>query len=129
MKMPAAVLWEPKSDWSVEEVELADPLAYEVRVKLVASGLCHSDEHLVTGDLPAPLPMVGGHEGSGIVEAVGEGVTSVAEGDHVSSPSYQPVESVTCVRVDTRTSASLVLISSPGLNLLADSVSLLVVKE
>ncbi|MCI2976550.1 MAG: NDMA-dependent alcohol dehydrogenase [Ferrimicrobium sp.] len=83
MKMPAAVLWEPKSPWSVEEVELADPLANEVRVKLVASGLCHSDEHLITGDLPAPLPIVGGHEGSGIVEAVGPGVTSVTEGDHV----------------------------------------------
>ena len=83
MKMPAAVLWEPKSEWSVEEVELADPLAHEVRVKLVASGLCHSDEHLVTGDLPAPLPIVGGHEGAGVVEAIGEGVTSVSEGDHV----------------------------------------------
>lgn len=83
MKMSAAVLWEPKSEWSVEEVELADPLAHEVRVQLVASGLCHSDEHLLTGDLPAPLPIVGGHEGAGIVEAVGPGVTSVAEGDHV----------------------------------------------
>jgi NDMA-dependent alcohol dehydrogenase len=83
MRMPAAVLWEPKTEWSVEEVELADPLPGEVRVRLASSGLCHSDEHLVTGDLPAPLPIVGGHEGAGVVEAVGEGVTSVAEGDHV----------------------------------------------
>ena len=51
MKMKAAVLWEPKTDWSVEEVELDPPKAGEVLVKLVGSGLCHSDEHLLTGDL------------------------------------------------------------------------------
>ena len=67
----------------MEEVELADPLPGEVRVKLAASGLCHSDEHLVTGDLPAALPIVGGHEGAGVVEAIGAGVSSLAEGDHV----------------------------------------------
>ncbi len=83
MKTQAAVLWEVGKEWSVEEVELGDPLPGEVRVKLASSGLCHSDEHLLTGDLPAALPMVGGHEGAGIVEAVGAGVTSLAEGDHV----------------------------------------------
>ena len=83
MKTQAAVLWEVGKEWSVEEVELADPLPGEVRVKLASSGLCHSDEHLLTGDLPAALPMVAGHEGAGIVEAVGAGVTSLAEGDHV----------------------------------------------
>jgi S-(hydroxymethyl)glutathione dehydrogenase/alcohol dehydrogenase len=83
MKTKAAVLWGVNEPWSVEEVELGDPVAGEVRVKLAASGLCHSDEHLVTGDLPVPFPVVGGHEGAGVVEAVGPGVASVKEGDHV----------------------------------------------
>ena len=54
MKMKAAILWEPKTDWSVEEVELDPPKAGEVLVQLVGSGLCHSDEHLLTGDLAMP---------------------------------------------------------------------------
>ena len=54
MKMKAAVLWEPQTDWSVEEVELDPPKAGEVLVQLVGSGLCHSDEHLLTGDLALP---------------------------------------------------------------------------
>ena len=83
MKTQAAILWGKNEQWQVEEVDLGDPLAGEVRVKLASSGLCHSDEHLVTGDLPAVLPIVGGHEGAGIVEAVGAGVTTLSEGDHV----------------------------------------------
>ena len=80
MKTKAAVLWGLGQKWEVEEVELDKPKAKEVLVKLTASGLCHSDEHLVTGDLPMPLPVVGGHEGAGVVVEVGEGVTDVAEG-------------------------------------------------
>ncbi|MGH9064725.1 MAG: NDMA-dependent alcohol dehydrogenase [Acidimicrobiales bacterium] len=83
MKTQAAVLWNVGEPWSVEEVELGDPVAGEVKVRLAASGLCHSDEHLVTGDLPAPLPIVGGHEGAGVVEEVGPGVTALRPGDHV----------------------------------------------
>ncbi len=83
MKTKAAILWEIGADWSVEEIELDEPKAGEVQVKLAASGLCHSDEHLVTGDLPFELPIVGGHEGAGVVEAVGEGVSWLAAGDHV----------------------------------------------
>jgi len=83
MKTKAAILWEIGADWSVEEIELDEPKAGEVQVKLAASGLCHSDEHLVTGDLPFELPIVGGHEGAGVVEAVGEGVSWLAPGDHV----------------------------------------------
>ena len=83
MKTTAAVLWEMGGKWEVEEVELDGPAAGEVLVELAASGLCHSDEHLVTGDLPVAYPMVGGHEGAGRVIEIGAGVTDVAVGDPV----------------------------------------------
>ncbi len=83
MKTRAAILWEVGKDWSVEEIDLDPPKAGEVLVKLVASGLCHSDEHLVTGDIPAPMPVIGGHEGAGVVEEVGPGVDWLVPGDHV----------------------------------------------
>ena len=83
MKTKAAVLWEVNTPWSVEEIELDPPGAGEVLVKIAASGLCHSDEHLVTGDLPFALPIIGGHEGAGIVQEVGAGVSWLAPGDHV----------------------------------------------
>jgi NDMA-dependent alcohol dehydrogenase len=79
----AAVLWEQRTDWSVEPIELDAPQQGEVLVKLAASGMCHSDEHLVTGDLAGGYPIIGGHEGAGVVEQVGPGVTGLAEGDHV----------------------------------------------
>jgi NDMA-dependent alcohol dehydrogenase len=83
MKTKAAVLWGLNEKWQVEEVELDGPKETEVMVKLTASGLCHSDEHLVTGDIPMPFPVVGGHEGAGTVVAVGSEVKHVAEGDSV----------------------------------------------
>lgn len=87
MKTKAAVLWGTNEDWSVEEVELGDPVASEVQVQLAASGLCHSDEHNRVGDIPmvppGAFPFIGGHEGAGIVTKVGKGVTSLKEGDHV----------------------------------------------
>ena len=83
MKTKAAVLWEVNAPWSIEEIELDPPKAGEVLVKMVASGMCHSDEHLVTGDLPANIPVIGGHEGAGIVQEVGPGVTWLQPGDHV----------------------------------------------
>ncbi|MGH9270011.1 MAG: alcohol dehydrogenase catalytic domain-containing protein, partial [Ilumatobacteraceae bacterium] len=89
MKMMSAILWEPNTDWSVEEVELDPPKAGEVLVQLVGSGLCHSDEHVLTGDLVVPeetaaelgiqqFPLIGGHEGAGTVVEVGPGVTDLA---------------------------------------------------
>ena len=81
--MRAAVLRETGGPLSVEDVELADPGSGEVTVRLAASGVCHSDWNVVTGATPNPLPAVLGHEGAGVVEAVGAGVTEVAEGDHV----------------------------------------------
>ena len=79
----AAVLWEGGEEWSVEDVEVRDPAPSEALVRVMASGLCHSDDHGVTGDVPGPIPIVGGHEGAGIVEAVGNDVTRVRPGDHV----------------------------------------------
>ncbi|MDP5181075.1 NDMA-dependent alcohol dehydrogenase [Blastococcus sp. BMG 814] len=84
MKTKGAVLWGVGEEWSVEEIELGDPREGEVQVQLTASGLCHSDEHLVTGGTPvASYPVIGGHEGSGVVTKVGPGVTGLKEGDHV----------------------------------------------
>ena len=83
MQTEAAILWEQRTDWIVEPIELDPPKVGEVLVKLAASGMCHSDEHMVTGDLPGALPIIGGHEGAGIVEEVGPGVTELAPGDHV----------------------------------------------
>ncbi|MCW2616471.1 MAG: alcohol dehydrogenase [Frankiales bacterium] len=83
MKTKGAVLWGVKEEWSVEEIELGDPVAGEVQVQLAASGLCHSDEHLVTGGSPIGFPAIGGHEGAGIVTKVGAGVSGLEEGDHV----------------------------------------------
>lgn len=83
MKATAAVLWELGQPWSIEEVELDEPEPSEVLVRMAAVGLCHSDEHLVTGDIPIALPAVGGHEGAGVVEKVGEAVSTLAVGDHV----------------------------------------------
>ncbi len=83
MQTTAAVLWETGSPWRIEDIELDPPRSGEVLVRLTASGMCHSDEHVVTGDLAFELPMVGGHEGAGVVEEVGPGVTSVKPGDHI----------------------------------------------
>lgn len=86
MRTRAAVLRDLNQPWSVEEIELDPPGPTEVLVKMVASGLCHSDEHVVTGDLagvcPSP-PVIGGHEGAGIVQEVGDQVVGLEEGDHV----------------------------------------------
>uniref|UniRef100_A0A8D2QC24 Alcohol dehydrogenase I n=1 Tax=Zonotrichia albicollis TaxID=44394 RepID=A0A8D2QC24_ZONAL len=79
----AAVAWAP-GKLSVEEVEVAPPKAGEVRIKLVATGICRTDEHLLQGCFPnAEFPVIPGHEGAGIVESVGEGVTSMKPGDKV----------------------------------------------
>ncbi len=83
METKAAVLRELNTPWSVETIQLDGPKSGEVLVELHASGMCHSDEHLVTGDLAGALPMIGGHEGAGVVLEVGEGVSHLAPGDHV----------------------------------------------
>jgi alcohol dehydrogenase (nicotinoprotein) len=84
MTTRAAVCRAPGQPWEIIELELDDPKANEVRIKFYAAGLCHSDDHIQKGDAPMRLPVVGGHEGAGIVDAVGESVTRVAVGDHVT---------------------------------------------
>jgi S-(hydroxymethyl)glutathione dehydrogenase/alcohol dehydrogenase len=80
----AAVLSEVPGRWDVREVELDAPKDGEVLVRVAASGLCHSDDHFATGDIPVGhLPLCGGHEGSGIVEEVGPGVRELRPGDHI----------------------------------------------
>ncbi|MVZ99907.1 NDMA-dependent alcohol dehydrogenase [Actinomadura sp. LD22] len=83
MKAKAAVLWEVGQPWSIEDVEVADPRPGDVLVKMSYAGLCHSDDHNITGDFPAQAPFVGGHEGAGEVVAVGAGVDRVKIGDAV----------------------------------------------
>jgi len=81
--MRAAVFRAPGTPIEVEEVELAPPRAGEVRVRIAAAGVCHSDLHVRDGDWPLPLPMVLGHEGSGTVVETGRGVDHLEVGDHV----------------------------------------------
>src|SRR5215468_2525544 len=90
MKTKAAVLGELGDDWEITELDLDPPKDGEVLVRWVAAGLCHSDEHLRTGDIPVRYPIVGGHEGAGVIEQVGPGVTRLAPGDHVVC-SFLPV--------------------------------------
>jgi NDMA-dependent alcohol dehydrogenase len=83
LQTEAAVLWERNTPWSIETIELDPPRHDEVLIELHASGMCHSDDHIVTGDMPFRLPCIGGHEGAGVVLEVGSSVNTVAAGDHV----------------------------------------------
>lgn len=83
MNITAAVLRAPNQPLSVEQLDIAEPRAHEVLVRIVGAGICHTDLGYATGIVEAPCPLVLGHEGSGVVEAVGAGVTKVAPGDHV----------------------------------------------
>lgn len=97
MKVKASVLMALNAPWTTETIDIDEPASGEVKVKMAFSGMCHSDEHLRTGDIsqdPQVLqflsgrdtmfPIVGGHEGSGVVESVGPNVTSLKPGDHVA---------------------------------------------
>ncbi|MFC3034533.1 S-(hydroxymethyl)glutathione dehydrogenase/class III alcohol dehydrogenase [Pseudoalteromonas fenneropenaei] len=90
IKSRAAVAWGPKQPLSIEEVDVMLPKKGEVLVRIVATGVCHTDAFTLSGEDPEGIfPAILGHEGGGIVEQVGEGVTSVAVGDHVI-PLYTP---------------------------------------
>lgn len=84
MKIKAAVAWEPNAPLSIEEVDLQGPQRGEVLVRMVATGVCHTDAYTLSGADPEGLfPVILGHEGGGVVEEVGEGVTTLRKGDHV----------------------------------------------
>ncbi|MFT6813859.1 MAG: NDMA-dependent alcohol dehydrogenase, partial [Ilumatobacter sp.] len=97
MKSRAALVYGVGEEWTIEEIEVDPPKAKEVIVQWKAAGLCHSDEHIITGDMVPPeeaweamgiddlFPMIGGHEGAGVIVEVGPGVRTVAIGDHVSA--------------------------------------------
>ncbi|XP_077133911.1 alcohol dehydrogenase 1-like isoform X2 [Ranitomeya variabilis] len=89
IKCKAAVCWGPKQPLSIEEIEVAPPKAHEVRIKIVATGVCRSDDHVLSGALKVKFPIILGHEAAGIVESVGEGVTDLQPGDKVI-PLFMP---------------------------------------
>lgn len=100
----AMVAWEPNKPLSEEEIEVAPPGPGEIRVKVIANALCHTDVYTLSGqDAEGKFPCILGHEAGAIVESVGEGVTSVVPGDHVI-PCYQPQcsepECIFCARPD-----------------------------
>ena len=90
IKSKAAIAWGPGQPLSVEKADVMPPKAGEVRIRVVATGVCHTDAFTLSGEDPeGNFPAILGHEGGGIVEAIGEGVTSVQVGDHVI-PLYTP---------------------------------------
>jgi Zn-dependent alcohol dehydrogenase len=121
MKTRAAVLHDVGQKWEIEEIDLDPPKAGEVLIEMAAAGLCHSDEHLATGDMAVPnavadakgiprqFPIIGGHEGSAIVREVGPGVTSLQPGDHVVA-TFVP----TCGRCHYCTSGRMHLCDNSG---------------
>ncbi|NP_001086118.1 MGC83376 protein [Xenopus laevis] len=84
IKCKAAIAWGPKQPLTIEDIEVAPPKAHEVRVKIVATGICRSDDHVLSGAISdMKFPAILGHEGAGIVESVGEGVKNIKPGDKV----------------------------------------------
>jgi S-(hydroxymethyl)glutathione dehydrogenase / alcohol dehydrogenase len=123
MKIHAAVLEEFGAPLAVQELDLAEPQAGEALVRLVACGVCHTDLYTASGADPSGYaPTVLGHEGAGIVERVGDGVTSVAPGDHVVTLfSPQCRECVHCR--DTRTNLCLAIREQQNLGYLPDGTT------
>lgn len=84
MHVNAAVLEQPGEPLRLRSLQLDEPKAGEVLVRVAATGVCASDAHTCSGRIPSPLPVVLGHEGAGVVVSTGAGVTHVAPGDHVA---------------------------------------------
>lgn len=119
----AAVAWAPKTPLVLEDIQVAPPKAGEVRIKLEFTGVCHTDAYTLGGNDPEGLfPVVLGHEGAGIVESVGEGVTSVVVGDKVI-PCYIPqcFECEFCKRKDTNVCSKIR--STQGAGVMPDGTS------
>jgi NDMA-dependent alcohol dehydrogenase len=91
VKSRAAVLFEAPGEWEIVEVDVDEPQDNEVLVRYVSAGLCHSDDHVAKNDVPSGhYPYCGGHEGAGIVEAIGPGVKGVKVGDHIVASFLPP---------------------------------------
>jgi S-(hydroxymethyl)glutathione dehydrogenase/alcohol dehydrogenase len=123
MKVKAAVAWEAGKPLEIEEIELAGPKSGECLVRLAATGVCHTDAYTLSGRDPEGLfPCVLGHEGAGVVEEVGPGVTSVAPGDHVI-PLYIPECRECRYCVSGRTNLCVKLRATQGKGLMPDGTS------
>jgi S-(hydroxymethyl)glutathione dehydrogenase/alcohol dehydrogenase len=123
MKTRAAVAWEAGKPLRIEEVDLEGPRAGEVMVKLVATGVCHTDAYTLSGaDPEGVFPCIMGHEGAGVVVEVGAGVTSVAVGDHVI-PLYTPECGKCKFCLSGKTNLCQAIRSTQGKGLMPDGTS------
>ena len=123
MKIKAAVAWAPKLPLSVDEIDLEGPRAGEVLVKIVATGVCHTDAYTLSGADPEGLfPVVLGHEGGGIVEETGAGVTTLKKGDHVI-PLYTPECRECKFCLSGKTNLCVKIRSTQGKGLMPDGTS------
>ena len=123
MKTRAAVAWEAGKPLSIEEVDLEGPRAGEVLVRIVATGVCHTDAFTLSGSDPEGLfPAILGHEGGGIVQEVGPGVTSVKPGDHVI-PLYTPECGVCKFCTSGKTNLCQAIRGTQGKGLMPDGTS------
>jgi S-(hydroxymethyl)glutathione dehydrogenase/alcohol dehydrogenase len=123
MKVRAAICWEPKQPLAVDEIDLAGPKAGECLVRLVATGVCHTDAYTMSGRDPSGLfPAVLGHEGGGVVEEVGPGVTGLCPGDHVI-PLYIPECRACKFCLSGKTNLCGALLATQGKGLMPDGTS------
>jgi S-(hydroxymethyl)glutathione dehydrogenase/alcohol dehydrogenase len=123
MKVRAAVCWEPKRPLEVTEIQLEGPRSGECLVRLAATGVCHTDAYTMSGRDPSGVfPAVLGHEGAGIVEEVGAGVTSLRPGDHVI-PLYIPECRQCKFCLSGRTNLCGAILGTQGKGLMPDGTS------
>ena len=107
MKTKGALIWEFNQPWSIEDIEIGDPVKDEVKIQMEAAGMCHSDHHLVTGGIPmGGFPVLGGHEGAGIVTEVGPASKTSPRATTWCCRSSRPAASVRRVRPDCATCAT-----------------------
>ena len=123
MKVDAAVCWEPARPLEVTQIDLAGPKAGECLIRLVATGVCHTDAYTMSGRDPSGLfPAVLGHEGAGVVEEIGPGVTSIAVGDHVI-PLYIPECRQCRFCLSQKTNLCSAILATQGKGLMPDGTS------